>query len=236
MFLQTRALIVYGALLTLVIGMPATYTGARLARRMESAMNVGKDTKGSEIFTHADLKDALAKPEESGLTLMEFNERAGREMGVDSRHINRFVNEYLSGFMDKVFKSEKFELQSLYKDHLEWVKSDKYNDVQVSALSQKMDKNPEKYVKGEITLHDYLSKVDDKIFTRDEANDFVDWRLAQKWRSQYKDTEKLDLLDLLEDYMVWAGKDSRLKDNIYVKNGTKLSSMAIPRRMKLSNN
>ncbi|KAI7941858.1 hypothetical protein MJO29_013932 [Puccinia striiformis f. sp. tritici] len=210
-----RAVVVYGALLTLVIGTPATFTGARLTRRMESAISVGNDAKsvaGSKIFTHAALQERKARPEESGLTLMEFRERAGREMDVDSKHIDCFVNEYLSGFMEEELHNEKFELQGLYKEHLDLVKSNKNIDVQaLGELLEQNNEHPEK------TLFDYPSRVDGEVFTRSKANEFVDWKLAQKWRSQYKDTEELDVLVLLEDYMDWAGEDSRLKDNIYVK-------------------
>ncbi|KNE88612.1 hypothetical protein PSTG_17970, partial [Puccinia striiformis f. sp. tritici PST-78] len=154
--------------------------------------------------------------------MMEFKERAGHEMGVDSKHINRFVDYYLSGFMEEELHNEKFELQGLYKEHLEWVEFTKdieNKGVQVSALSEKINKNPEDWVKEEITLKKYLDNklVGVNIFDENDLDEFLWWKLGKIWRSQYKDTEKLKILDLLEAYVSWARKDPNLKDNKYVK-------------------
>ncbi|KNF05195.1 hypothetical protein PSTG_01820 [Puccinia striiformis f. sp. tritici PST-78] len=227
MFFLTRAFVFFGTFLTLVIETPAIPTGARLTKQMESAeVNGGKDAirsvEGSKIFTHEALEDMAAKPEGSGLTLMEFHERAGRVMGVDPKHMDRFVNAYLGLLTHQDIGREKVELQGLYKDHLKWVQSNKGikdKGVQVlEELIEKINKDPENQVKEEITLVGYfLNKVDETVFPAEEQTEFLCWKTAQIWRSRYKDTEKLDILDLLDEYMGWARKHSRLEDTVYVK-------------------
>ncbi|POW08086.1 hypothetical protein PSHT_09687 [Puccinia striiformis] len=216
MFLQTRASVVYGALLTFVMGSLAISPRARLARRMEPAVFGGErelaSAKGSEIFTRSNLEYMYAYPEESGLTLMEFHKRAGREMGVDPGDMDRFVNSFLRTYLQE---HDKFQLQRLYVDHSEWLETIDINqerrDKALAALSMRIKRTPEE------SLHDYyVGKMDSKILTLDEDKDFVTWKLAQEWRSQYKDTPKLKIQPLLNSYMKWAEKDSKLKGNFYV--------------------
>ncbi|POW00304.1 hypothetical protein PSHT_13108 [Puccinia striiformis] len=171
---------------------------------------------------------------------MEFHERAGRVMGVDPKHMDRFLEaptnpKFKQGSSAHValiligllthqdIGREKVELQGLYKDHLKWVQSNKGikdKGVQVlEELIEKINKDPEKsQVKEEITLVGYfLNKVDETVFPAEEQTEFLCWKTAQIWRSRYKDTEKLDILDLLDEYMGWARKHSRLEDTVYVK-------------------
>ncbi|KAI9628562.1 hypothetical protein KEM48_011518 [Puccinia striiformis f. sp. tritici PST-130] len=213
MFLQTRALVVYGALLTLVMGSLAISPRARLARRMEPAVFGGeRELAGSEIFTRSNLEYMYAYPKESGLTLMEFHKRAGREMGVDPEDMDRFVNSFLRPYLKL---EDKFQLQHLYLDHTGWLGTiDVDEDKRAKAFAEliaRMKRTPDE------SLRDYfVEKMSGKILTQEEDNDFLTWKLAQEWRSQYKDTPKLKIQIVLGTYMKWAEEDTKLKDNVYV--------------------
>ncbi|POW04587.1 hypothetical protein PSHT_11169 [Puccinia striiformis] len=212
MFLQIGALVVYGALLILVTGTTAAYPRARLARRMiSSAADTTKELTGGKIFTNSYLDKHMAAPGEPGLTLMEFHEHAGRQIGVDSKDMDRFVNSLISKSMPEEYKSEQFKLQDIYEDHLKWLKS-KDNGVEASkALFKKMAGTPAE------SLNNYYTKMmDGKDIDHSEGMKFLEWKLTQKWRSQYEDTIKLNTRDLLKGFMRWASKDLKLKDNIYV--------------------
>ncbi|KAI7940455.1 hypothetical protein MJO28_014107 [Puccinia striiformis f. sp. tritici] len=245
MFFLTRAFVFFGTFLTLVIETPAIPTGARLTKQMESAeVNGGKDAMGSKIFTHEALEDMAAKPEGSGLTLMEFHERAGRVMGVDPKHMDRFL-EAPTNPKFKQGSSAHVALILMFSDHapsvFKWLintpgywegKSRTSRSIQRSLemgtikqgyqvdkgvqvleeLIEKINKDPEKTLVGY-----FLNKVDETVFPAEEQTEFLCWKTAQIWRSRYKDTEKLDILDLLDEYMGWARKHSRLEDTVYVK-------------------
>ncbi|KAI7958680.1 hypothetical protein MJO28_002471, partial [Puccinia striiformis f. sp. tritici] len=228
MFLQTRALVVYGALLTLVMGSLAISPRARLARRMEPAVFGGeRELAGSEIFTRSNLEYMYAYPKESGLTLMEFHKRAGREMGVDPEDMDRFVNSFLRPYLKL---EDKFQLQHLYLDHTGWLGTiDVDEDKRAKAFAEliaRMKRTPDEYVLLDLpgkqneeikSLRDYfVEKMSGKILTQEEDNDFLTWKLAQEWRSQYKDTPKLKIQIVLGTYMKWAEEDTKLKDNVYV--------------------
>ncbi|KAI9613047.1 hypothetical protein H4Q26_010319 [Puccinia striiformis f. sp. tritici PST-130] len=216
MLLQIGALVVYGALLILVTGTTAAYPRARLARRMLlSVADTTKEltsAKGGKIFTNSYLDKHMAAPGEPGLTLMEFHEHAGRQIGVDSKDMDRFVNSLISKSMPEEYKSEQFKLQDIYEDHLKWLKS-KDNGVEASkALFKKMAGTPAE------SLNNYYTKMmDGKDIDHSEGMKFLEWNCeTQKWRSQYEDTIKLNTRDLLKGFMRWASKDLKLKDNIYV--------------------
>ncbi|KAH9443738.1 hypothetical protein KEM48_009799 [Puccinia striiformis f. sp. tritici PST-130] len=221
MFLQIGALVVYGALLILVTGTTAAYPRARLARRMiSSAADTTKEltsAKGGKIFTNSYLDKHMAAPGEPGLTLMEFHEHAGRQIGVDSKDMDRFVNSLISKSMPEEYKSEQFKLQDIYEDHLKWLKS-KDNGVEASkALFKKMAGTPADEKEMKMSLNNYYTKMmDGKDIDHSEGMKFLEWKLTQKWRSQYEDTIKLNTRDLLKGFMRWASKDLKLKDNIYV--------------------
>ncbi|KAH9471664.1 hypothetical protein Pst134EA_005545 [Puccinia striiformis f. sp. tritici] len=98
MFLETRALVVYGALLSLVMGSMAISPRARLARRMTSAVIGGEKElvygKGTKIFADSLLDTHPAGPKESGLTLMQFKQRGVREMKIDPKDMDRFNDDF----------------------------------------------------------------------------------------------------------------------------------------------
>ncbi|KNF05087.1 hypothetical protein PSTG_01719 [Puccinia striiformis f. sp. tritici PST-78] len=99
MFVKTSVLVVYGALAELVTATTAAYHSVRLTRRMESAVVKGelesKSAKESKIFTHPELDSHAAEPGELGLTLMQFCTRGGREMDVESKDMERFLNAFV---------------------------------------------------------------------------------------------------------------------------------------------
>ncbi|KAH9451467.1 hypothetical protein Pst134EA_025421 [Puccinia striiformis f. sp. tritici] len=237
MFLQTRALVVYGALLTLVMGAPATFTRGRLTKRMEAEgfNDVAHAThaKGGKIFTHEEFIKNMpgpifnkieVKPGESGLTLMEFREHAGHAMGVTDKHMDRFVNRYVIDFPRPFSMETKGDLQGLYEEHLAWLQPNKDiedNSAQVLALKEKLGQIREKSQPNEeVALKEYwerLESLDEAGFSKEDQYDWYLWKAAQHWRSIYKDTEKLDIDHLVSEFMSVAKDDSRLKDNIYVK-------------------
>ncbi|KAH9462756.1 hypothetical protein Pst134EB_006632 [Puccinia striiformis f. sp. tritici] len=159
-----------------------------------------------------------AYPKESGLTLMEFHKRAGREMGVDPEDMDRFVNSFLRPYLKL---EDKFQLQHLYLDHTGWLGTiDVDEDKRAKAFAEliaRMKRTPDEELTKEISLRDYfVEKMSGKILTQEEDNDFLTWKLAQEWRSQYKDTPKLKIQIVLGTYMKWAEEDTKLKDNVYV--------------------
>ncbi|KAI7941747.1 hypothetical protein MJO29_013821, partial [Puccinia striiformis f. sp. tritici] len=216
MFLQIRALVVYGTLLTLVTGTTGTFTPAQLSRQIYPEMfDSAKYCMGNKMFKCSALDVYNPGPGESSLTLMEFHERAGREMRLDPKDLDRFVNSYLSAHMEEQYVNEKLELGDLYEDHLEWLKTndavkDRCGEAS-AALLKKIDETPKE------SLRDYYTNImDGKILNENEEMKFVEWKLGQIWRARHKDTKKMRIEYLLAEYMEWAQEDPKLKDNWWV--------------------
>ncbi|KAH9443739.1 hypothetical protein Pst134EB_026135 [Puccinia striiformis f. sp. tritici] len=257
MFVKTSVLVVYGALAELVTATTAAYHSVRLTRRMESAVVKGelesKSAKEIKIFTHPELDSHAAEPGELGLTLMQFCTRGGREMDVESKDMERFLNAFVSSYMRHEYATKRFTIQDLYRDHLEWLHLHHKTHTKIveasEVLSNKMDGTLERYTllplfrknklreckfpfevlmvgsKSEsgvkISLQDYYNNnMNGQILTCREEAGFVHWKLGKEWSSQYMDTERLKISDLLQGYMEWAKEDSILKDNSYVFGGS----------------
>ncbi|KAI7941765.1 hypothetical protein MJO29_013839 [Puccinia striiformis f. sp. tritici] len=181
--------------------------------------------KGSKIYTHTDLNSIPAGSDESGLTLMQFRAHAGREMRVDFEDMDRFVNHWLSRdtYMLIEYMSDRFTFRALYKDLLEWLHLQQKTNDKIAkvweALLKKVNKTSE--LKSEMEskmslLYFHISLMHGEDLTDAEKQEFVNWKLAKLWRSQYADTAKLKIPGLLKDYMAWAKVDEKLKDNVYV--------------------
>ena len=220
MFLETRALVVYGALLSLVMGSMAISPRARLARRMTSAVIGGEKElvygKGTKIFADSLLDTHPAGPKESGLTLMQFKQRGVREMKIDPKDMDRFNDDFLSAHWDEAVKNDKFQLQKLYNEHMGWVLTSRdIKGKRVEALKALWTKGHKTYVNGgnpEISLRDYyFGQIEGKILTPEENQKFIQWRLEQQWAYR-----RFNIPSLLDKFMEWAAEDAKLKNNMYV--------------------
>ncbi|POW04588.1 hypothetical protein PSHT_11168, partial [Puccinia striiformis] len=92
------------------------------------------------------------------------------------------------------------------------------------------------------SLKDYFSLINTyNPGITEEATRFISWKLlklivwlssishtfcfidlqcnfrGKEWRNKYKDTVKIRIADLLDSYMEWAWKDSKLKENLWVR-------------------
>ncbi|KAI7958689.1 hypothetical protein MJO28_002480 [Puccinia striiformis f. sp. tritici] len=229
MFLETRALVVYGALLSLVMGSMAISPRARLARRMTSAVIGGEKElvygKGTKIFADSLLDTHPAGPKESGLTLMQFKQRGVREMKIDPKDMDRFNDDFLSAHWDEAVKNDKFQLQKLYNEHMGWVLTSRdIKGKRVEALKALWTKGHKTYVKyvlldlsgeqneGIRSLRDYyFGQIEGKILTPEENQKFIQWRLEQQWAYR-----RFNIPSLLDKFMEWAAEDAKLKNNMYV--------------------
>ncbi|KNF00148.1 hypothetical protein PSTG_06558 [Puccinia striiformis f. sp. tritici PST-78] len=236
MFLETRALVVYGALLSLVMGSMAISPRARLARRMTSAVIGGEKElvygKGTKIFADSLLDTHPAGPKESGLTLMQFKQRGVREMKIDPKDMDRFNDDFFvvcialaspsastnsrSAHWDEAVKNDKFQLQKLYNEHMGWVLTSRdIKGKRVEALKALWTKGHKTYVNGgnpEISLRDYyFGQIEGKILTPEENQKFIQWRLEQQWAYR-----RFNIPSLLDKFMEWAAEDAKLKNNMYV--------------------
>ncbi|KAI7964458.1 hypothetical protein MJO29_002556, partial [Puccinia striiformis f. sp. tritici] len=218
MFLETRALVVYGALLSLVMGSMAISPRARLARRMTSAVIGGeKELVGTKIFADSLLDTHPAGPKESGLTLMQFKQRGVREMKIDPKDMDRFNDDFLSAHWDEAVKNDKFQLQKLYNEHMGWVLTSR--DINVESI---VDEGPQNLSKRlwstnirmshPRSLRDYyFGQIEGKILTPEENQKFIQWRLEQQWAYR-----RFNIPSLLDKFMEWAAEDAKLKNNMYV--------------------
>ncbi|KAH9443741.1 hypothetical protein Pst134EB_026136 [Puccinia striiformis f. sp. tritici] len=156
---------------------------------------------------------------------MQFRAHAGREMRVDSEDMDRFVNHWLSRdtYMLIEYMSDRFTFRALYEDLLEWLHLQQKTNDEIAkvweALLKKVNKTSE--LKSEMEskmslLNFHISLMRGEDLTDAEKQEFVNWKLAKLWRSQYADTAKLKIPGLLKDYMAWAKVDEKLKDNVYV--------------------
>ncbi|KAI7940340.1 hypothetical protein MJO28_013992 [Puccinia striiformis f. sp. tritici] len=178
MFVKTSVLVVYGALAELVMATTAAYHSVRLTRRMESAVVKGElESKESKIFTHPELNSHAAEPGELGLTLMQFCTRGGREMDVESKDMERFLNAFVSSYMRHEYATKRFTTQDLYRDHLEWLHLHHKTHTKIveasEVLSNKMDGTLES------SLEDYYNNnMNGRILTCREEAGFVHWKLS----------------------------------------------------------
>ncbi|KAI9613048.1 hypothetical protein H4Q26_010320 [Puccinia striiformis f. sp. tritici PST-130] len=222
MFVKTSVLVVYGALAALVTATTAAYHSVRLTRRMESAVVKGElESKESKIFTHPELNSHTAEPGELGLTLMQFCTRGGREMDVESKDMERFLNAFVSSYMRHEYGTKRFTIQDLYRDHSEWLHLHHKTHTKIVEASEfpfKVLMVGSKSESGmKISLEDYYNNnMNGQSLTCREEAGFVHWKLGKEWSSQYMDTERLKISDLLQGYMEWAKEDSILKSNSYV--------------------
>ncbi|KAI7940343.1 hypothetical protein MJO28_013995, partial [Puccinia striiformis f. sp. tritici] len=128
MFLQTSALVVYGALLALVTTTKASQPKGRFTKRFFSAAkdaggarsvtaNSPHFTREKGIFTTSYMNQFTPLPGESGLSLMEFH-ASHRVLGVDSNDMDRFVNAVASDNMEEATTTKRFKIEDLYEKHL----------------------------------------------------------------------------------------------------------------------
>ncbi|KAH9443736.1 hypothetical protein Pst134EB_026133 [Puccinia striiformis f. sp. tritici] len=227
MFLQTSALVVYGALLALVTTTKASQPKGRLTKRFFSA---AKDAGGARsvekgIFTTSYMNQFTPLPGESGLSLMEFH-ASHRVLGVDSKDMDRFVNAVASDNMEEATTTKRFKIEDLYEKHLYYLEHHRnqfpfLSSMEFDQVSKQLRDLVLDHPTGEdklISLEDYFSLINTyKPGINEEATRFISWKLGKEWRNKYKDTVKIRIADLLDSYMEWAWKDSKLKENLWVR-------------------
>ncbi|POW06058.1 hypothetical protein PSTT_09316 [Puccinia striiformis] len=244
MFLQTSALVVYGALLALVTTTKASQPKGRFTKRFFSAAKDAGGAREKGIFTTSYMNQFTPLPGESGLSLMEFH-ASHRVLGVDSNDMDRFVNAVASDNMEEATTTKRFKIEDLYEKHLYYLEHHRNQFPFLSSMEfDQVSKQLRDLVLDHPTgsLEDYFSLINTyKPGINEEATRFISWKLlklivwlisishtfcfidlqcnfrGKEWRNKYKDTVKIRIADLLDSYMEWAWKDSKLKENLWVR-------------------
>ncbi|POV95355.1 hypothetical protein PSHT_15701 [Puccinia striiformis] len=199
MFLQTSALVVYGALLALVTTTKASQPKGRFTKRFFSAAKDAGGAREKGIFTTSYMNQFTPLPGESGLSLMEFH-ASHRVLGVDSNDMDRFVNAVASDNMEEATTTKRFKIEDLYEKHLYYLEHHR-NHMEFDQIW------------CWIILQVWLISISHTFCFIDLQCNFR----GKEWRNKYKDTVKIRIADLLDSYMEWAWKDSKLKENLWVR-------------------